>query len=75
MPKSRWTKVLFSCCASSPLGRLGGAPGTSDLTANPIEYITHFTGDWTIRLIVITLAVTPLAQTPAPAQPDPLSAA
>ena len=37
-----------------------GAPGNDDLTANPIEFITHFTGDWTIRLIVITLAVTPL---------------
>jgi sulfoxide reductase heme-binding subunit YedZ len=31
-----------------------------DLTANPIEFITHFTGDWTIRFLVITLAVTPL---------------
>ena len=37
-----------------------GAPGNSDLTPNPIEYITHFTGDWTIRLLVVTLAVTPL---------------
>ena len=27
------------------------------LQANPIEYITHFTGDWTIRLIVAALAV------------------
>ena len=32
----------------------------SDLIANPLEYITHFTGDWTIRFLVITLAVTPL---------------
>jgi sulfoxide reductase heme-binding subunit YedZ len=31
-----------------------------DLTANPIEFITHFTGDWAIRFLVITLAVTPL---------------
>jgi sulfoxide reductase heme-binding subunit YedZ len=31
-----------------------------NLTANPLEYITHFTGDWTIRFIVFTLAVTPL---------------
>ena len=31
-----------------------------DLTANPIEYITHTTGDWAIRFLVITLAVTPL---------------
>jgi methionine sulfoxide reductase heme-binding subunit len=31
-----------------------------DLTANPIEYITHTTGDWAIRFLVITLAVTPM---------------
>ena len=30
------------------------------LTANPIEYITHKTGDWTIRFLLITLCVTPL---------------
>ncbi len=31
-----------------------------DLGANPIEFITHATGDWTIRFLCITLAVTPL---------------
>ena len=31
-----------------------------DLTANPIEFITHWTGDWAIRFLVITLAITPL---------------
>jgi sulfoxide reductase heme-binding subunit YedZ len=31
-----------------------------DLTPNPLEYITHFTGNWTIRLLVATLAITPL---------------
>ncbi len=31
-----------------------------DLTANPIEYITHTTGDWAIRFLIITLAVTPI---------------
>jgi sulfoxide reductase heme-binding subunit YedZ len=30
------------------------------LGANPIEFITHTTGDWTIRFLVITLAITPL---------------
>ena len=30
-----------------------------DLTANPIEYITHYTGTWTIRFLLITLCVTP----------------
>ncbi len=31
-----------------------------NLTLNPLEYITHYTGDWTIRMIVISLTVTPL---------------
>ncbi len=31
-----------------------------DLGANPIETITHFTGDWALRLLLATLAVTPL---------------
>jgi sulfoxide reductase heme-binding subunit YedZ len=30
------------------------------LGANPIEVITHATGDWTMRFLLITLAVTPL---------------
>lgn len=30
------------------------------VTANPIEYITHYTGDWTIRFICFTLCITPL---------------
>lgn len=33
---------------------------TGGLTANPIEFITHRTGDWTLRLLLVTLAVTPL---------------
>jgi sulfoxide reductase heme-binding subunit YedZ len=31
-----------------------------DLGANPVETITHVTGDWTLRLLLATLAVTPL---------------
>ncbi len=30
------------------------------LGANPIEAVTHRTGDWTLRLLLITLAMTPL---------------
>src|SRR6266446_7171418 len=30
------------------------------LGANPIEKITHTTGDWTIRFLLITLSITPL---------------
>ena len=31
-----------------------------DLGANPVETITNTTGIWTLRLVVITLAITPL---------------
>ena len=33
---------------------------TDNLTANPIEKITNTTGIWTLRLIVVSLMVTPL---------------
>ena len=32
------------------------------LTANPIQYINQYTGDWAIRLILLGLALTPLRQ-------------
>ncbi len=50
---------MFVVCLV-PLGWLGWRAFQQDLTANPIEYITHFTGDWALRFLVITLAVTPL---------------
>lgn len=51
--------VLFLVCLI-PLGRLGWGFYTDDLGANPIEFITHATGDWTLRFLLITLAITPL---------------
>jgi len=30
------------------------------LGANPVEYVQHFTGDWTLNFLCITLAITPL---------------
>src|SRR5215472_4818696 len=57
---SRWTKVvLFTLCVV-PVAWLGWRAYQQQLTANPIEYITHYTGDWTIRFLLITLGVTPL---------------
>jgi sulfoxide reductase heme-binding subunit YedZ len=44
----------------APLAWLGWRAYQQELTANPIEYITHYTGDWTIRFLLITLTVTPL---------------
>src|SRR5579863_403624 len=60
MRKIRWSKVALFLVCLVPVGWLGWRAWNNDLTANPIEYITHFTGDWAIRFVVITLAVTPL---------------
>ena len=35
---------------------------TNNLGANPAEYLTRSTGDWTLRFLCLTLAVTPLRQ-------------
>jgi len=33
---------------------------TESLGANPVEYLAHRTGDWSLRFLLIVLAVTPL---------------
>src|SRR5215472_18865878 len=43
-----------------PVLLLGLKALNGDLGANPIEFVTHWTGDWTIRFLCITLAITPL---------------
>ncbi|HEV3512616.1 MAG TPA: protein-methionine-sulfoxide reductase heme-binding subunit MsrQ [Candidatus Sulfotelmatobacter sp.] len=51
--------VVFLACLA-PLGILVWRGFHAELGANPIEAITHGTGDWTLRFLLITLAVTPL---------------
>jgi sulfoxide reductase heme-binding subunit YedZ len=57
------TRVLkpfvFAACLV-PLAALGWRAATAGLGANPIEAITHETGDWTLRFLLITLAITPV---------------
>ncbi len=43
-----------------PLGLLVRGALSNGLGANPIEAVTHATGDWTLRFLLLTLAVTPL---------------
>ena len=57
---SKWTKVVLFLLCLVPLEYLLWRAYQGRLTANPIEYITHFTGDWILRFLVITLTVTPL---------------
>jgi sulfoxide reductase heme-binding subunit YedZ len=76
MLRRRWVKPLVWLLCLAPFlwlaGRvavvfgllqpeaLGGFFSRGEVIANPLEYITHFTGDWTIRFLLFTLAVTPL---------------
>jgi sulfoxide reductase heme-binding subunit YedZ len=62
--QTQWRRRVFKpvvwilCLA--PLGFLVYDGFTDNLTANPVEKVTNTTGIWTLRLIVATLAVTPL---------------
>src|ERR1700682_4781871 len=57
---SKWSKVVVFLLALMPLVSLAWRAVHNDLTANPIEFITHATGDWTLRFLCMTLAITPL---------------
>jgi sulfoxide reductase heme-binding subunit YedZ len=56
---SRWTKACLFLLCLAPLAFLLWGFFHNELSANPIEYITHKTGDWTLRFLLITLSVTP----------------
>lgn len=56
----RLVKVVVFLACLIPLGVLAWGAYTQNLGANPIEKITHATGDWTLRFLLITLSITPL---------------
>lgn len=58
--KLRLTKIVTFASALIPLARLAWKAFHDGLGANPIEVITHSTGDWTLIFILSTLSVTPL---------------
>ena len=58
--KLRLTKLVLFPTALVPLARLAWKAFHDGLGANPIEVITHSTGDWTLILILATLAIAPL---------------
>ena len=51
--------VLWLLC-SLPFAWLVWGAANDALGANPAEYLIRATGDWTLRLLCVTLAVTPL---------------
>ena len=56
----RLTKLTIFLAALIPLARLAWKALHNGLGANPIEVITHSTGDWTLIFVLATLSVTPL---------------
>lgn len=50
--------VFLACLV--PVARLAWLGFHSGLGANPIEFITHSTGDWTLIFLLVTLSITPL---------------
>jgi len=57
-----WIKPLFFLLCLSPMLWMIGNALWGDLGANPVETITFQTGDWALRLLLLTLALSPLRQ-------------
>ena len=55
-----WLKPLVFVLCLLPLALLGWDGYMDRLGANPIETITHATGDWTLRFLLVALLMTPL---------------
>jgi sulfoxide reductase heme-binding subunit YedZ len=60
---SAWAKPLLFVLLLLPLASLVWGAVADTLGANPAEALIRSTGDWTLRMLCLTLAVTPLRQT------------
>lgn len=56
----RWLKPALFAAALIPFGYLAVGLLADGLGANPVETITHVSGEWALRLLLLTLLVTPL---------------
>ncbi|MDJ0834745.1 MAG: protein-methionine-sulfoxide reductase heme-binding subunit MsrQ [Gammaproteobacteria bacterium] len=60
MLKHPLAKPLFFIFCLLPLLWIVANAVFGDLGANPVETVTHQTGDWALRLLLLTLLLTPL---------------
>lgn len=58
-----WVKTLALCVCGLPMVWLWGRGFAGLLGANPAEALIRGLGDWTLRFLCLTLAVTPLRKT------------
>lgn len=55
-----WTKPTVFLACLIPFGQLLYNGYQGDLGTNPIEFITRFTGSWTLIILLLSLSITPL---------------
>ena len=60
--RTPWAKPVLFVLALLPLAWLVGGAFAGTLGANPAEAMIRGSGDWTLRFLCLTLAVTPLRQ-------------
>jgi sulfoxide reductase heme-binding subunit YedZ len=60
--KSAWAKPVAHLLCFAPFAWLLWAAFSDNLGANPVEKLTHETGQWTLRLLLLTLCLSPLRQ-------------
>lgn len=59
LPVALYKPLVFLLCVA-PLGQMIWSLYSGAFQPNPVEALLHASGDWTLRLLLITLAVTPL---------------
>ena len=59
-PGFAWLKAAVFLVALIPLGAIAARVSSGDLGANPVETVLHHFGEWALRLMLVTLAVTPV---------------
>lgn len=64
-----WRIVAWSC-GLLPLAWMLWLMASQQLGANPVEALEHFCGDWALRLLLLSLAMSPLRRLLG--QPEPL---
>jgi sulfoxide reductase heme-binding subunit YedZ len=57
---TKWVKVLVFALSLAPIGFIAWPFLSGAIPPNPVEFIQHATGDWTLRFLVFTLCVTPI---------------
>ncbi|MDE2148533.1 MAG: sulfoxide reductase heme-binding subunit YedZ [Gammaproteobacteria bacterium] len=55
-----WLKAAVWLGGLAPLAWLGWRVADADLGPNPVQTLEYFTGRWALRLLLVTLAMTPL---------------